>query len=106
MRSKLFAVLLSVGLAGAGIVTALSLARDGEVKKERKPFGIDKRERWTTSRVVGSPDPPDPYRLENVFPDLKFNEPLELSIVPGANRWVVAERHGKIYTFANDPKTA
>src|SRR5271170_5078705 len=87
MRSNLVAVLLAAGLAGAGLVTALTLGADSELpKKERKPFGIEKRERWTTSRVVGSPDPPDPYRLENVFPDLKFNEPLELSIVPGSNR--------------------
>ena len=25
--------------------------------------------------------------------------------MPGANRLVVAERHGKIYTFADDPAT-
>jgi uncharacterized repeat protein (TIGR03806 family) len=107
MRSKLVAVLLVAGLAVAGIVTALTWAADSApAKKERKPFGIDKREHWTTSRVVGSPDPPEPYRLENVFPDLQCHEPLELSIVPGSNRWVVAERRGKIYTFANEPKKA
>jgi uncharacterized repeat protein (TIGR03806 family) len=112
MRSKLVAVLLAVtGLAVVGVVTALTLAQARALereapKKERKPFGIEKREQWTTSHVVGSPDPPDPYRLENVFPDLKCNEPLELSIIPGSDRWVVAERRGKIYTFANDPKNA
>ena len=44
---------------------------------DRKPFGIDKRELWTTSKVVGSPDPAPPYRLEKVFPDLTFTEPRE-----------------------------
>jgi uncharacterized repeat protein (TIGR03806 family) len=103
MRSTLVAVLLAIG----GTVAVLTLNADSAApKKERKPFGLDKRERWTTSRVVGSPDPPVPYRLENVFPDLKLDEPLELSIVPGSNRWVVAQRRGKIYTFANDPKNA
>src|SRR5437763_1128671 len=37
-----------------------------------KPFGLAKRVPWTTSRLVGSPDPPAPYRLERVFPKVKF----------------------------------
>ena len=32
-----------------------------------KPFGLDKRIPWTTSRVVGSPNPPLPYRVRRVF---------------------------------------
>lgn len=75
-------------------------------KKVHKPTGIEKRELWTTSRVKGSPEPPNPYQLQNVYPDLKFDEPLELTPVPGASRWVVAERRGKLYTFATDPKAA
>jgi uncharacterized repeat protein (TIGR03806 family) len=75
-------------------------------KPERKPFGIDKRELWTTSQVKGSPEPPHPYRIENVYPKLKFDEPLELATVPGSDRWVVAERRGKIYTFSTDPQKA
>ena len=27
---------------------------------------------WTTSRVVGSPDPPPPFRVVRAFPNLKF----------------------------------
>lgn len=73
---------------------------------EHKGFDTKKRVPWTTSRVVGSPEPPPPYRLERAFPDLSFSEPLELSAVPEMDRWVVAERKGKIYTFANDPKKA
>ncbi len=72
----------------------------------RKPFGIDKRVPWTTSKVQGSPEPPPPYRLEKVFSKLSFDEPLELAAVPGSNRWLIAERHGKIFTFENDPTTA
>lgn len=71
----------------------------------RKPSGIDKRVPWTTSQVVGSPDPPAPFTLRRAFTQLKFDEPLELQIMPGANRWVIAERKGKIFTFANDPTT-
>jgi uncharacterized repeat protein (TIGR03806 family) len=105
MYRTLAAILLLSGLTLAVTLT-LAPARDAAPRKERKPFGIEKRQQWTTSRVKGAPEPPHPYRLENVFPALKFEEPLELSIQPGSNRWVVAERHGKIFTFANDPKTA
>jgi uncharacterized repeat protein (TIGR03806 family) len=107
MRSTLLPALLAGGLALAGTATALTLnASAAKPKPERKAFGIAKRERWTTSRVVGSPDPPPPYRLQSVYPALKFDEALELAIVPGGGRWVVAERRGKIYTFATDPKKA
>ncbi|MFN4260613.1 MAG: PQQ-dependent sugar dehydrogenase [Gemmataceae bacterium] len=76
-------------------------------KKEpaRKAYGIDKRVPWTTSRVQGSPEPPDPYRTEPAFPNLKFYEPLELTAAPGSDRLFVAERKGKIFSFRNDPKT-
>src|SRR5262249_42467921 len=72
----------------------------------KKPVGIDKRVPWTTSRVKGSPEPPDPYRSEAAFPKLKFAEPLDMANVPGSDRLLVAERHGKIFSFRNDPKVA
>ena len=60
---------------------------------------------WTTSKVVGTPDPPPPFNLRRAFNGLKFDEPLELQILPQSDRWVIAERKGKIFTFANDPQT-
>lgn len=62
---------------------------------------------WTTSKVVGSPDPADPYRLELAFPKLKFEDPLSASLVPESKRMFVAGRHGKIWEFdptASDPQ--
>jgi hypothetical protein len=89
------------------LIAALLVRPEGSsAAPEKKPYGIDKRIPWTTSRVVGSPDPPAPYRLEKVFPRLSFYEPLELAPVPGSDRWVVAERKGKIFTFENDPAKA
>ncbi|HJZ60076.1 MAG TPA: PQQ-dependent sugar dehydrogenase, partial [Gemmataceae bacterium] len=71
-----------------------------------KPYGIEKREPWTTSRVKGSPEPPPPYQLTKAYPNLAFSEPLELTPVPGRKAWVIAERHGKIFTFDADPTKA
>lgn len=94
---------LCVGSLAIGVATTVT---SREEKPVRKPFGIEKRELWTTSHVKGSPEPPPPYRFERVFADLPFEEPLELTWVPGSNRWMVAERKGKIWTFAADGKPA
>ena len=70
----------------------------------RKTTGIEKRELWTTSQVKGSPEPPDPYRIERVYPKLKFDEALEIAAVPGRKAWGIAERKGKLFTFDADVK--
>jgi uncharacterized repeat protein (TIGR03806 family) len=73
---------------------------------ESKPVGIDRRVPWTTSRVKGSPEPPEPYRTEPAFARLKFDEPLDMAQMPGSNRLAVAQRRGKLFTFVNDPANA
>lgn len=75
-------------------------------KSVRKPYGMEKRVPWTTSRIAGSPDPPAPYRLENAFPGLRFDEPLAMTFDAASNRFFVAERFGKIFSFVNDPATS
>lgn len=65
--------------------------------------GIEKRVLWTTSRVVGSPEPPPPYKTERAFAKLNFFEPLDLAAAPGTDRLFVAERKGKIFSFRNTP---
>lgn len=79
---------------------AHSAAPNG-TSKGRRPYGLEKRILWTTSKIDGTPDPPDPYRTEIAFPKLKFFEPLELRHIPGTNRLAVAERKGKLFSFAN-----
>jgi len=54
---------------------------------------------WTTSKVVGSAEPPDPYRLELAYPKLKLFEPLSAGLIPGSKRLLVAERPGKIWAI-------
>src|SRR5687767_7405119 len=71
----------------------------------RKPSGIDKRVPWTTSRVYGTPGPEDPYTTEVAFPNVKFNEPLDIVAIPGTQRMLVAERKGAICSFVVDKQS-
>ena len=65
------------------------------------PYGLPQREHWTTSRITGSPEPPKPYTVERVFPQLSFENPVELTPAPGSDRLFLLELHGKIYSFPN-----
>ena len=69
----------------------------------KKAVGIERRVPWNSSKIVGTPEPPPPYRTQQVFPRLKFNEPLAMTWVPGSNRLLVVERRGKLFTFENSP---
>lgn len=105
MRTTLWTATIA-GLAG--ITLYFDRSSQGEpaapcaAEPVKKPFGLEKREIWTTSRVKGSPEPPPPYRMVKAFSKMKFTEPLELTPVPGKKAWIVAERGGKILTFDND----
>jgi uncharacterized repeat protein (TIGR03806 family) len=87
----------------AGLLVAYPLLSDDK-KPDPKPYGIDKRVPWTTSKVKGSPEPPPPFKTEVVFPKIKLFEPLEITNAPGSNRLFVAQHRGKIFSFLNDPK--
>ncbi len=52
---------------GTGLPTR-PIALGDDTPPAVKPFGLAKRVPWTTSRMVGSPDPMAPYRLQRVFP--------------------------------------
>jgi uncharacterized repeat protein (TIGR03806 family) len=91
--------------AAGGVVLLLCVAVTAKDRPKADAVGIDKRVPWTTSRVKGSPEPPQEYRSEVAFAKLRFDEPLDMAAIPGENRLAVAERHGKVFTFVNDPKT-
>jgi uncharacterized repeat protein (TIGR03806 family) len=75
----------------------------------QQPYGLKKRVLWTQSRVVGFPDPPLPYRLERVFRELTFKQPIATGIFPGNDLIWVATHQGsyggdsQIRVFADKP---
>src|SRR5262245_17312419 len=77
-------------------VSALALLTSfaaGPAKPARAP--------WTTSKVVGSPDPPPPYKVVRAFPNVKFRQPLLMG--HQGDRLFVGEQAGVLYSFPNKP---
>ena len=107
-RAKFYPALLSAGLLLAiGLSGSFRPSTAAETAGTTKPaFNLEKRVPWTTSRLKGSPDPLPPYTTQVAFPKLKFDEPLCLAPVPGENGFLISERHGKIFSFANQADTA
>jgi uncharacterized repeat protein (TIGR03806 family) len=97
MQRRLTLILVAFVVALFGVIFGRA-----EDKPERKPFGLETRVPWTTSKVRGSPDPPYPYKTEFAFPKLKFDEPLDITSAPGTNRIFVTERYGRIFSIPND----
>src|SRR5215831_11093922 len=103
-RSILLVTIALVFLFGVALLTLTAPRGSSAGPRDARPFGIDKRVPWTTSRITGSPDPPHPYRIERVFPKFRFLNPLLLARAPGLDRFFVGEQAGKIYSFRLDPK--
>ncbi|WZP00162.1 PQQ-dependent sugar dehydrogenase [Isosphaeraceae bacterium EP7] len=61
---------------------------------EEKPFGLNQRLPWNDSRVVGSPDPLSPYKVERAFPKLNIKQPLVLLPEPGTKRLFILQHLG------------
>src|SRR5579884_317740 len=58
---------------------------------------------WTGSRIVGSPDPPPPFKVVRAFPQLKFEHPLLMARYPGSDRLLVGEQSGVLYSYSAKP---
>jgi putative heme-binding domain-containing protein len=97
---------LALLLALLGLGALLGHTAGGERKgRPDGPAPSAKRVPWTTSRVRGSPEPPSPYKTELAFPNLKFDEPLDITAAPDCDRLFVTERYGRVFSFRNDPQT-
>lgn len=66
---------------------------------DAKPAGLEQRVPWTTSRIMGSPEPALPYVTQPAFPALHFNQCLDMAAAPGSDRLFVLEQTGKIFSF-------
>lgn len=64
------------------------------------------RERWTSSKIHGSPEPPSPFVVERVFPKITFKNPLDAGTIPGTRRMAIVEQYGKIFSVAADDEGA
>jgi uncharacterized repeat protein (TIGR03806 family) len=54
------------------------------------PFGIDEYTPVTTSRVIGSPEPPLPYRARRVLSKLQTSYPVFMLAEPGTGKlWII-----------------
>ncbi len=69
---------------------------------KQKPYGIEKRVEWNTSKVRGRPEPPLPFKAKRVFPHLTFKNPTVLTSAPGTDRLFLTENSGKIYSIPAD----
>src|SRR5271155_4333012 len=87
----------------AGFVTWLvSAAAEPARAKDAEP-AKSVRTPWKTSKVVGSPDPPPPFKVVRAFPNVKFVHPLLIARPPGSERLFVGEQAGVLYSFADKP---
>jgi glucose/arabinose dehydrogenase len=74
-----------------------------------KPFGIEQRIPWTTSHVVGSPDPPLPYRVRRTFAKLKVPCPIAIAHEPGTENLLLIHQAfpwggaGRVLRIKDDP---
>ncbi len=93
MRLVLFLTLLFLPILGCLAWGPSSSPSSREMPKPAdKPFGIPKRIPWTTSRVVGSPDPPLPYRVRRVFPQLRVANPISIAHEPGTEQLLLVQQ--------------
>lgn len=86
------------------VLVGMTCSLSRVVAQDTGPHGIAQRTAWTTSRITGSPEPPPPYQVEQVFPQLKFVNPVILTSAPGTEHLFVVELKGKIFAFLPDGK--
>src|SRR2546425_1886219 len=84
-------VILAICLLAALATTS---CRDRRTADEA-PFGLDHRIPWTASRLIGSPDPPLPYSVEQTFTKIKWDQPIFIAAEPGTDRLFVIQQGGE-----------
>ena len=52
---------------------------------------------WTTSRVLGAPEPPAPYVAQRVLHDTKIQNATELDFIPGSSWALIVDQKGRLH---------
>src|SRR5262245_19279068 len=91
---------ITVGFAAAVALLSVDWSMRAADEKD-KVKELPKRKSWTTSKVVGSPEPPPKYKSVRVFPSAQFKQPDLIARCPGSDRLFVGELEGTIYSLAN-----
>ena len=79
----------------AALLAVLPRSAAPSAADEKKPFGLDHRIPWTTSRIIGAPDPPLPYRAEPIFTEIDWQRPIYAKAEPGTSWLVVVQQGGE-----------
>ena len=53
-----------------------------------------------------TPSSSSAWEVEHVFPNLTFVDPVQMLEIPGTNRWMMAGKKGKIWTFEKNNSTS
>jgi len=99
--------MLRLGFAGicSQLVLLSGVWGDPGQQSSKRPAADSRRVPWTQSRLTGSPEPRPGYRLQRVFPRLKFKQPVVLTTAPGIDRWFLAELDGAIRSFPQNNRS-
>ena len=76
----------SLRLCAPVLLLIIATASAEDRPAAEKPHGLQRRIPWNDSRVVGSPDPPLPYKTVRAFPGLTILRPATLAPEPGTDR--------------------
>ena len=91
-------------LAVAGVVCALLLSLLGvavsqedvaDEEQQERPYGLTAWTPWTSSRLLGSPDPPRPYIATKMFADIQWDRPIYVKAEPDGQHLFVIEQGGE-----------
>ena len=99
-----YATLKFVGPAPIGVVRP-----DAGNKPRARLEALQREFGRVTSTVVGSPDPPPPFRVQRVLPKIKLTNPVTVVNEPGSRRLLIieqsaAEGASRLYHTTDTPK--
>ena len=87
------------------LATSSTFAADNDGKLNTSLHRLKAALHSVPSRVVGSPEPPLPFRVESVLPELKLESGIFVVNEPGSSRLIVIEKNKLIRRTTDDPST-